>query len=193
MTIPLNIAMGPQNVRKSRAMFTKKNIALEQNEISSPNLIHMSMTKIFGKKKNKCADLPVGGAKNTKKLFQGNRWSDQLEIWYTVSLSEGEQKALRIFAYLKKHGRHWPNNFKHLLDKVTEVNQTKLYGHIPLIVLKVCKNFERNRPLVGANLIFGSVITWCFTYPPQYAYHLIALIILSNFASRTISVNQIVN
>ncbi len=43
--------MGPQNVRKSRAMFTKKIIALEQNEISSPNLIHMLMTKIFGQKK----------------------------------------------------------------------------------------------------------------------------------------------
>ncbi len=41
LTFPLNIAMGPQNVRKSRAMFTKKIIALEQNEISSPNLIHM--------------------------------------------------------------------------------------------------------------------------------------------------------
>ncbi len=41
LTFPLNIAMGPQNVRKSRAMFTEKIIALEQNEISSPNLIHM--------------------------------------------------------------------------------------------------------------------------------------------------------
>ncbi len=38
---PLNIAMGPLNVRKVEGMFTKKIIALEQNEISSPNLIHM--------------------------------------------------------------------------------------------------------------------------------------------------------
>ncbi len=70
-------------------------------------------------KNNKCADLPVGGATNSKKLFQGNRWSDRLEIWYTVSLSKGEQNIIRTFAYLKKHGRHWPKNFKHLLDKVS--------------------------------------------------------------------------
>ncbi len=49
----------------------------------------------------KFADLPLGGAKNTKKLFLGNRWSDRLEIWYTVSLSKGEQKTMRTFAYLK--------------------------------------------------------------------------------------------
>ncbi len=41
----------------------------------------------------------------------------------------------------------------------------KLGGHVQLTVLKVSKNFERNWPLVGANDFFGSVITWCFTYP----------------------------
>ncbi len=105
----LNFAMGPQNVRKSRAIFTKKIITREQNEIYSPNLIHMWMTKIFGPKKKKFADLPLGGAINIKKLFLGNRRSDRLEIWYTVSLCKGEQKIMRKFAFLKKHGRHWPN------------------------------------------------------------------------------------
>ncbi len=76
------------------------------------------MTKIFGQKKIKCADLPLGGAINTTKLFLGNRWSDRREIWYTVSLSKGEQKTMRTFAYLKKHGRHWPMKFEHLLDMV---------------------------------------------------------------------------
>ncbi len=69
----------------------------------------------------------------------------------------------------------------------------KLYGHVRLVALKVCKNFERNRPLVGANLIFWLCNHVVFYISTQYAYHLIALIILSNFASRTISVNQIVN
>ncbi len=142
-------------------------------------------------KKNKCADLPVGGAKNTKKLFQGNRWSDPLEIWYTVSLSEGEQKAIRIFAYLKKHGRHWPNNFKHLLDKVnrgqSERNSVGMFHSLK------GKNFERNRPLVGANLIFWLCNHVVFYLSTQYAYHLIACLIMSNFASRTIAVNQIVH
>ncbi len=73
------------------------------------------MLKIFGQKK-KCSDLPLGGAKNTQKKFLGNRWSDRLEIWYTVSLSKGEQNIMRTFAYLKKHGRHWPIKFEHLLD-----------------------------------------------------------------------------
>ncbi len=69
----------------------------------------------------------------------------------------------------------------------------KLYGHVRLVALKVCKNFERNRPLVGANFIFWLCNHVVFYISTQYAYHLIALIILSNFASRTISVNQIVN
>ncbi len=41
----------------------------------------------------------------------------------------------------------------------------KLGGHVQLTVLKVSKNFERNRPLVGANKFFGSVITCPLTYP----------------------------
>ncbi len=69
----------------------------------------------------------------------------------------------------------------------------KLYGHVRLVALKVCKNFERNRPLVGANLFFWLCNHAVFYISTQYAYHLIGLIIMSNFASRTISVNQIVN
>ncbi len=137
----LNFAMGPQNVGKSRAMFMKKIITREQNEISSPNLIHMWMIKIFGQKKMKFADLPLGGAKNTKKLFLGNCWSDRLEIWYTVSLSKGEQKTMRTFAYLKKHGRHWPNKFKHLLDKVnkgqSERNSMGMFNSWPLRSVRI--------------------------------------------------------
>ncbi len=69
----------------------------------------------------------------------------------------------------------------------------KLSGHVPLIVLKVCKNFERNRPLVGANLFFWLCNHVVFYLSTQYAYHLIARLIMSNFASRTIAVNQIVH
>ncbi len=118
LTFPLNIAMGPQNVRKSRAMFTKKNYSSWTKwDILTKLDTHVNDKDLWSKK-NKCADLPVGGAKNSKKLFQGNRWSDRLEIWYTVSLFKGEQKTIWTFAYLKKHGRHWSNKFKHLLDKV---------------------------------------------------------------------------
>ncbi len=31
----------------------------------------------------------------------------------------------------------------------------KLSGHVRLMALKFCKNFERNRPLVGANEILA--------------------------------------
>ncbi len=41
----------------------------------------------------------------------------------------------------------------------------KLGRHVRLMALKVCKNFERNRPLVGANEFYASVVTWCFTHP----------------------------
>ncbi len=34
----------------------------------------------------------------------------------------------------------------------------KLGGHVQLMALKVCKNLERIRPLVGANDFYGSVI-----------------------------------
>ncbi len=67
----------------------------------------------------------------------------------------------------------------------------KLYGHVRLVALKVCKNFERNRPLVGANLIFWLCNHVLFNLSTQYAYHLIDLLIMQNFASRTIAVNQI--
>ncbi len=101
------------------------------------------MIKIFGKKKIKFADLPLGGAKNTKKLFLGNCWSDRLEIWYTVSLSKGEQKTMRTFAYLKKHGRHWPKKFKHLLDKVnkgqSERNSMGMFNSWPLRSVRILK------------------------------------------------------
>ncbi len=56
------------------------------------------------------------------------------------------------------------------------------------MALKVCKNFERNRPLVGANEFYGSVIHVSLTIH-KYAYHLIALV-LSNFASQNIIVNK---
>ncbi len=61
------------------------------------------------------------------------------------------------------------------------------------MTLKVCKNFERNRPLVGANEILWICNHVSFNLSTQYAYHLIALLILSNFASWTISANQIVH
>ncbi len=72
--------------------------------------------------------------------------------WVTVSpidLKFGIQylcpkgtKGYKDIAYLKKHGRHWPNKFKHLLERLAEVIRTKLGGHVPLIVLKVCKNLK---------------------------------------------------
>ncbi len=69
----------------------------------------------------------------------------------------------------------------------------KLYGHVRLVALKVCKNFERNRPLVGANLFFWLCNHVVFYLATHYAYHLIACLIMSNFASGTIAVNQIVH
>ncbi len=42
--------------------------------------------------------------------------------------------------------------FEHLLDNV------KGGGPVRLMALKVCKNFERNWPVVGANNIFHVVI-----------------------------------
>ncbi len=69
----------------------------------------------------------------------------------------------------------------------------KLYGHVRIVALKVCKNFERNRPLVGANLFFWLCNHVSFNLSTQYAYHLIAHFIMRNFASRTIAVNQIVH
>ncbi len=68
----------------------------------------------------------------------------------------------------------------------------KLYGHVRLMALKVCKSFERNRPLVGANEIFCLCNHVVFYISTQYAYHLIDLLIMHNFASRTIAVNQII-
>ncbi len=64
----LSFAMGPQNVRKSRANFTKKAITRERNEISSPNSRHIFVSTIFGQIKRNCAALPLGGAVTKKQL-----------------------------------------------------------------------------------------------------------------------------
>ncbi len=94
-------------------------------------------------KKNEICRFATWWRKNTKKLFLGNCWSDRLEIWYTVSLSKGEQKTMRTFAYLKKHGRHWPNKFKHLLDKVnkgqSERNSMGMFNSWPLRSVRILK------------------------------------------------------
>ncbi len=68
----------------------------------------------------------------------------------------------------------------------------KLYGQVRLMALKVCKSFERNRPLVGANKFFGRCNHVVFYISTQYADHLIDLI-MHNFASWTNAVNQIVH
>ncbi len=61
------------------------------------------------------------------------------------------------------------------------------------MALKVFKNFERTRPLVGANEILWLCNHVSFNLSTQYAYHLIALIMMSNFGQRHIALNQIVN
>ena len=58
---------------------------------------------------------------------------------------------------------------------------------------EVCKNFERNRPLVGANEFFRLCDHVVLHTSKKYAYQLIDLLILNNFASRTIAVNQTVH
>ncbi len=113
--------------------------------------------------------------------------------WYAASWSKGAQSTMRTFAYLKKHGRHWPKQLSTNLTWLTEVDRNETRWACSTHGPKVCKNFERNRPLVGANEFFGSVITWCFYISTQYAYHLIDLRIMNNFASRTIGVNHIVH
>ncbi len=52
-------------------------------------------------KKNEICRFATWWRKKYKKTVPGNCWSDRLEIWYTVSLSKGEQNTMRTFAYLK--------------------------------------------------------------------------------------------
>jgi len=59
--------------------------------------------------------------------------------------------------------------------------------------LEVCENFERNRPLVGANKIYAPCNLVVLHTSTQNAYHFKDLLIMNNFASRTIAVNQIVH
>ncbi len=59
----------------------------------------------------------------------------------------------------------------------------KLGRHIRIIALKVCKNFERNWPLVGANKFFWLCNHVVFDISTQYEYRLTDLLIMRNFAS----------
>ncbi len=60
------------------------------------------------------------------------------------------------------------------------------------MALKVCKNFEGNRPLDGANEFFWLCNPVVFYISTQYAYHLIDLLMMSNFGPLHIALNQIV-
>ncbi len=61
------------------------------------------------------------------------------------------------------------------------------------MALKVCKNFERTRPLVGANEILWLYNHVSFNLSTQYAYHLIDILMMSKFGPPHIALNQIVN
>ncbi len=159
---------------------------------------HICASSIFGQIKNNYAGLPLGGAIRFKKHKNSYNYASvspielKIDMQYLCPICH--KCIWGKLAYLKKHGRHQPIKFEHLLNKVIGGrSEMKLYGHVRLVALKVCKNFERNRPLVGANEFCGSGNHVSFNLSTQYAYHLIALLILSNFASRTIAVNQFVH
>ncbi len=61
------------------------------------------------------------------------------------------------------------------------------------MALKVCKNFERTRPLVGANEILWLRNHVSFNLSTQYAYHFIDLLMMSKFGPRHNALNQIVH
>ncbi len=61
------------------------------------------------------------------------------------------------------------------------------------MALKVCTNFERTQPLVGANEILWLCNHVSFNLSTQYAYHLIDYLMMSNFGPPHIALNQIVN
>ncbi len=75
----------------------------------------------------------------------------------------------------------------------TAITTQELVKMTSKLVCSVCKNFERNRPLVGANEIFWLSIHVVFHTCTQYAYQFIDLLMMHNFASRTIAVNQIIH
>ncbi len=70
----------------------------------------------------------------------------------------------------------------------------KLGGSVWITAPKVCEKFENNWPL-GGNIQFGKGIHVCtldvFHTYTQYSYHMIELLMLDNFASRTTADNQI--
>ncbi len=64
---------------------------------------------------------------------------------------------MRTLAYLKKHGCHRPMTFEHLLDQFNRGRSER--NSVWPMALKICKNLERNRPLVGTNKIFWDFLS----------------------------------
>ncbi len=74
---------------------------------------------VFWSNKKNWPDSPLGGAYKIGKTVTHNRlvwltWN----LVYSISVQRGT-KGYKDICISQKHGRHWPYNFKHLLDKVS--------------------------------------------------------------------------